>query len=195
MVGFRVFGTHRVDRLEDMRRLAAQVLVASAQIPSLDVESVRSANPWVSGQDIRFFLEALGISDVQEPAAPEHFVLPGRPALETFFREYVIEPSADRARYEALSSFRTASCSMVRRDRERRMLLIRSSRRSEGPSLGWNWERSEVPSSIRQPCRCARRSNRQSAAHTIVCPRSFYRTPVFTGVCEHRFLGLSPRFS
>jgi cell division protease FtsH len=91
-----------VDRPEDMRRLAAQVLIASAQIPSLDLESIRSVNPWLSAQDIRFFLEALGISDVQEPAAPEDFVLPGRPALETFFREYVIEPSADRARYEAL---------------------------------------------------------------------------------------------
>jgi cell division protease FtsH len=91
-----------VDRPEDMGRLAAQVLVASAQITSLAVESVRSANPWVSAQDIRFFLQALGIADVLEPAAPDDFVLPGRPALEAFFREYVIEPSADRARYETL---------------------------------------------------------------------------------------------
>ena len=91
-----------VNRPEDMRRLAAQVLVATAQDPSLDVESVRSANPWVSAQDIKFFLEALGISDVLEPASPEDFALPGRPALEAFFREYVIEPSADRERYEAL---------------------------------------------------------------------------------------------
>jgi ATP-dependent 26S proteasome regulatory subunit len=30
------------------------------------------------------------------------FSLPGRPALEQFFREYVIEPSADRDRYAAL---------------------------------------------------------------------------------------------
>lgn len=91
-----------VDRPEDVKRLAAQVLVASAQIPSLDAESIRSANPWVSAHDIRCFLEALGISDEEEPALPGEFVLPGRPALERFFREYVIEPSADRARYEAL---------------------------------------------------------------------------------------------
>jgi hypothetical protein len=91
-----------VDGPEDMRRLAAQFLVASVQIPSLGVGSVRSANPWISAQDISFFLEALGISDVQEPTVPEDFALPGRPALEAFFREYVIEPSADRARYEAL---------------------------------------------------------------------------------------------
>jgi cell division protease FtsH len=91
-----------VDSPEDMRRLAAQVLVASAQIHSLDVESVRSANPWVSAQDIKHLLAALGISDLLKPPAPEDFALPGRPALEAFFREYVIEPSADRARYEAL---------------------------------------------------------------------------------------------
>jgi cell division protease FtsH len=90
------------DRPEDMRRLAAQVLVASARVPSLATESVRSANPWVCAQDIKLFLEALGIADVLEPPAPEDFALPGRPALEAFFREYVIEPSADRARYEAL---------------------------------------------------------------------------------------------
>lgn len=34
--------------------------------------------------------------------APEDFSLPGLPALEAFFREYVIEPSADPARYGAL---------------------------------------------------------------------------------------------
>jgi Cdc6-like AAA superfamily ATPase len=91
-----------VDCPEDMRRLAGEFLVASAQIPSLDVESVRCANPRVSAQDISFFLGALGISDFQGPATPKDFALPGRPALEAFFREYVIEPSADRARYEAL---------------------------------------------------------------------------------------------
>jgi cell division protease FtsH len=91
-----------VDQPEDMRRLAAQILVASAEIPSLDFESVRSANPWVSAQDISFFLHALGVSEVAEPVTPEAFALPGRPALEAFFREYVIEPSADAARYQAL---------------------------------------------------------------------------------------------
>ena len=90
------------DRPEDMKRLAANVLVASGQISSLDIGSIRGLNPWVSAQDIKFFLEALGISEVLEPPAPEDFSLPGRPALEAFFREYVIEPSADPARYDAL---------------------------------------------------------------------------------------------
>src|SRR5206468_2596234 len=33
---------------------------------------------------------------------PAPFALPGRPELERFFREYILEPSLDRKRYEAL---------------------------------------------------------------------------------------------
>lgn len=86
---------------EDMRQVAAQLLTAS-QASALDVGSVRGANPWVSADDIAFFLSALGVSELAEPVAPEAFTLPGRPALEAFFREYVIEPSADPERYQAL---------------------------------------------------------------------------------------------
>ena len=57
---------------------------------------------WVSADDIKFFLSALGVSELAEPVAPEAFALPGRPALEAFFREYVLEPSADPERYQAL---------------------------------------------------------------------------------------------
>jgi cell division protease FtsH len=68
------------DRPEDMKQVVAQVLTASAQIPSLDVGSVRNANPWVSADDIGLFMKALGVSDLAEPVAPEAFALPGRPA-------------------------------------------------------------------------------------------------------------------
>ncbi|MET4524059.1 AAA family ATPase [Bradyrhizobium sp. JR18.2] len=90
------------DGPEDMRQVAAQILTASAQTSSLDVGSVRGANPWLSPDDISYFLKALGVSEFAEPVAPEAFALPGRPALESFFREYVIEPSADPDRYQAL---------------------------------------------------------------------------------------------
>lgn len=86
---------------EDLRQVAAQILTAS-QASVQDVGSVRDANPWVSADDIAFFLSALGVSELAEPVAPEAFALPGRPALEAFFREYVIEPSADPERYQAL---------------------------------------------------------------------------------------------
>jgi cell division protease FtsH len=51
---------------------------------------------------IRVFLKALGVSEPTEVVAPEAFALPGRPALEAFFREYVIEPSADPDRFQSL---------------------------------------------------------------------------------------------
>ncbi|MCK1715044.1 AAA family ATPase [Bradyrhizobium sp. 143] len=89
------------DGTEDMRQLAAQILTAS-QSAALDVDSVRGANPWVSIDDVSFFLTALDVSEFAPPVAPEAFALPGRPALEAFFREYVIEPSADPDRYQAL---------------------------------------------------------------------------------------------
>jgi cell division protease FtsH len=90
------------DGREDLRQVAAQILTASAQIASLNLGSVRNANPWVSANDIGFFLNSLGVSEFAEPVAPEAFALPGRPALAAFFREYVIEPSADPGRYQAL---------------------------------------------------------------------------------------------
>jgi cell division protease FtsH len=90
------------DGPQDMRKVAAQILTASAQTSSLDIGSVRGANPWVSPADISFFLKAFGVPEFAEPVAPEAFALPGRPALEAFFREYVIEPSADPDRYQAL---------------------------------------------------------------------------------------------
>lgn len=86
---------------EDMRQVASQLLTAS-QMSSLDVGSVRGVNPWISSDDISFLMMALGISEFAEPIAAEAFALPGRPALESFFREYVIEPSTDPARYQAL---------------------------------------------------------------------------------------------
>lgn len=90
------------DGPEDLRQIAAQILTASAHTSSLDIGTVRGANPWVSPDDISYFLMALGVSEFAEPVAPEAFALPGRPALEAFFREYVIEPSADPDRYQAL---------------------------------------------------------------------------------------------
>lgn len=89
------------DGPEDMRQVAAQILTAS-QSAALDVGSVRGSNPWVSSDDIAFFLSALGVTELAQPVAPEAFALPGRPDLEAFFREYVIEPSADPERYQAL---------------------------------------------------------------------------------------------
>jgi cell division protease FtsH len=90
---------------QDLRALAAEVLVAGAPVDTLDAMSIRAVNSWLLSEEIEAFLAALGVGGGPEPEAalaPETFSLPGRPKLEKFFREYVLEPSADRERYAAL---------------------------------------------------------------------------------------------
>jgi cell division protease FtsH len=93
-----------VDGNEDRTRVASQFLVAGANLSRLDGDAVRSLNSWLTSEEVEDFLSALGGRSPQpeERRPMSSFSLPGRPALEQFFREYVIEPSADRERYAAL---------------------------------------------------------------------------------------------
>jgi cell division protease FtsH len=91
---------------QNMRSLAIEILVAGARLSSFDVRSIRSINSWLTPVEIAEFLSALGI-DAPSPTSPTlgidpaSFVLAGRPEIEQFFREYVLEPAADRERYAA----------------------------------------------------------------------------------------------
>ncbi len=90
---------------QDLRALALEVLVAGAPIDTLDLTSIRSINSWLLPEEIEAFLSALGVHTGIGATAtfePASFSLPGRPRLEKFFREYVLEPGADRERYAAL---------------------------------------------------------------------------------------------
>jgi hypothetical protein len=91
---------------QDMRSLAVEILAGGAHIPQADVNSIRSINSWLMLEEINAFLSNLDVQTAQsEPAErldPAAFRLPGRPELERFFREYILEPSADRERYAAL---------------------------------------------------------------------------------------------
>jgi Cdc6-like AAA superfamily ATPase len=91
---------------QDMRSLAVKILAGGAHIPQADVNSIRSINSWLMPEEINAFLSNLDVQTAQsEPTArPDAaaFSLPGRPELERFFREYILEPSADRERYAAL---------------------------------------------------------------------------------------------
>jgi cell division protease FtsH len=89
---------------EDRLRVASQFLVAGANLSRFDGQAVRSLNSWISVEEIEDFLRAMGIGSLQveERQPTSSFSLPGRPALEQFFRDYVIEPVADRDRYAAL---------------------------------------------------------------------------------------------
>jgi cell division protease FtsH len=90
---------------QDPKKLALQFLVAGASLASVDARSIRNINSWLTAEEIEAFFEALDISSepiVHHPVEPSKFRLPGRPELEKFFLEYVLEPSADKERYAAL---------------------------------------------------------------------------------------------
>jgi cell division protease FtsH len=93
---------------QDLRKLAQDVLTAGAPLPELTVASIRAINSWVLQEDVERFLDVLGVRDVRMDIAPTvkvnpaSFSLPGRPKLEQFFREYVLDPSANPERYAAL---------------------------------------------------------------------------------------------
>jgi hypothetical protein len=92
---------------QDLHSLAIALLAAGAQMPSVDIESIRAINSWLTPEEIETLLSALEVDVTQSRAAvrvtdPASFALPGRPELERFFREYILEPGADRERYAAL---------------------------------------------------------------------------------------------
>ena len=95
------------DGAQDLRSLAAELLAGGARIPLIDINSIRAINSWLTSQEIEAFLAALDVEIVQAKPLPHlvdstSFTLPGRPELERFFREYILEPSSDRERYAAL---------------------------------------------------------------------------------------------
>jgi cell division protease FtsH len=95
------------DGAQDLRSLGIQVLAAGARVPLIDINSIHAINSWLTSHEIEAFLAALDIEIVQAKAQPHlidraSFTLPGRPDLEQFFREYILEPSLDRQRYATL---------------------------------------------------------------------------------------------
>ena len=91
---------------QNLSSLAIELLAGGAQVESFDVDLIRSINSWLTPEEIYAFFAAFGVDLANKQ--PEHravdvssFSLPGRPELEAFFREYVLEPTADRERYEA----------------------------------------------------------------------------------------------
>jgi cell division protease FtsH len=94
---------------ENRHVLAISLLTGGIQDTSLSASQLHAVNPWISVDEINAFLRCLGFqvssderSGVETPRAPGHFSLPGRPMLEEFFREYVIDHYWQKDRYEAL---------------------------------------------------------------------------------------------
>jgi cell division protease FtsH len=92
------------DGTQDLSLLAIEVLAAGSQNASLNTRSIQAINSWLTSEEITSFLSALGLdcepsTSLAKPFNPASFILPGRPQLERFFREYVLEPATDRERY------------------------------------------------------------------------------------------------
>ena len=93
---------------EDKRVLAFRLLTGGVEDTALSPRQVRGFNPWLTDSEILGFLEGFGITSQQAAeqrqvrAEEGPFSLPGRPELETFFREYVIEQHRLKDRYEAM---------------------------------------------------------------------------------------------
>jgi hypothetical protein len=93
---------------EDRRRLALRLVTGGVEDTSLSPSSISKLNPWLTEQEIAEFLAVFGIEQSVEPAmtgpprAEGPFHLAGRPELEAFFQEYVVEHYRDEDRYAAL---------------------------------------------------------------------------------------------
>ena len=93
---------------EDRGVLAFRLLTGGVEDTALSPRQIRGFNPWLTEGEIHDFLEGFGFTS--EPVAERSqakaqegpFSLPGRPELEAFFREYVIEQHRLKDRYAAM---------------------------------------------------------------------------------------------
>jgi adenylate kinase family enzyme len=85
--------------LSNKKNLATRLLVGAVQDAGLSIEVIRKLNPDLSISQIRDFFSSLGIEDQNISLAlenteinnPSQFSLPGRPELEQFFRDNIID--------------------------------------------------------------------------------------------------------
>ena len=106
----RTFGalpTQATARGQDLRALALDILLAGTRVARTDVESIRSINSSLTPREIEDFLAVFDVdvapsSTSRAEIDPGAFVLPGRPELERFLRDYILEPARDPTRYAAL---------------------------------------------------------------------------------------------
>lgn len=95
----------RDDAAEDRRRLAYRLLTGGVENEKLSLASIRKLNPWLTEVEVAEFLHVFGIHKSAEASATDNnvpFHLAGRPELEAFLREYVIDHYREEDRYAAL---------------------------------------------------------------------------------------------
>jgi hypothetical protein len=94
----------------DKRQLAIRLLTGGVADLDISVTQIHALNRWISKEQIEEFFAILGLEmrstprmdTEQRSIAPTQFSLPGRPELEAFFREYILDYVAQSNRYEAM---------------------------------------------------------------------------------------------
>ena len=93
---------------EDRRVLAFKLLTGGVEDIRLSARQIRGFNPWLTESEIVAFLEGFGVTaetadQRKEAVGPKNpFSLPGRPELQAFFQEYVIDQHRLKDRYAAM---------------------------------------------------------------------------------------------
>ena len=93
---------------EDRRVLAFRLVTGGVENTVLSPRQIRGFNPWLTEAEILEFLDGFGFTSEaiaerrEAKAAEDPFSLPGRPELESFFKEYVIEQHRFRDNYAAM---------------------------------------------------------------------------------------------
>lgn len=88
---------------EDRRSLGMRLLTGGVEDATLSPKQAMRFNPWFTEAEIADFLQGFGVEAPRAPKLPDTpFRLPGRPELEAFFRDYVIDHHRQRERYAAM---------------------------------------------------------------------------------------------
>ena len=90
--------------------LAVRLLAGAVQNTTISVDTIKKFNPDLSTKEIRHFMDTLGFSDQKlfgnlstaNVREAKEFCLPGRPELEEFFREHVIDYFHRHDEYKAM---------------------------------------------------------------------------------------------
>lgn len=94
------------DGAENRRALAVRLMTGGLSDLSLSPKDIARINRWITEPEVRMFFAALGLDTVASRRPPgsvkEPFSLKGRPGLEAFFREYVIDYFDRRDAYAAM---------------------------------------------------------------------------------------------
>lgn len=92
----------------ERRQLVVRLLTGGVGDAAMSPENIRLYNAWLTLADIHELMRGFGVLDPQAGAEHDtktlgHFKLPGRPELEQFFNDYIVDYYRERSRYEEMA--------------------------------------------------------------------------------------------